>query len=67
LLVPGASSIASINGVEAWRFVSDAINMAAMNQDPDAAYNTMFYTPGLNAVGAGKGYFGSGGRIRCVH
>jgi hypothetical protein len=37
--------------------VADFAYTAAFNQDPDAAYNTMFYEKAFEAGGVGKGYF----------
>jgi hypothetical protein len=59
-----ASVVTQINGVEASKYVEDTIYRATWNQDPDAAYNSMFFQKSFVAAGAGKGFFGSNGRIR---
>ncbi len=56
-----------INGIDAAKYVEDTINVAGFNQDKDAAYNTMFYTPTSLAALGSKGYFANAGRIRYIY
>ncbi|CAK7229666.1 hypothetical protein SBRCBS47491_007328 [Sporothrix bragantina] len=59
-----ASAVVLINGVDAVTYIEDTIFTASFNQDPDAAYNSMFYSKAVFGAGEGKGYFSGGGRIR---
>ncbi|KAL6890460.1 hypothetical protein GGI43DRAFT_430616 [Trichoderma evansii] len=63
-----APIITKINGIEASKFVLDTITTASLNQDGDAAYNSMFYSKAFAAANDGsEGYFSSGGRIRYIY
>lgn len=59
-----ASAVVLINGIDAATYIEDTIYTASFNQDPDAAYNTMFFSKAVFGAGEGSGYFSSGGRIR---
>jgi hypothetical protein len=62
-----ASVVTLINGVDAVTYVEDVIFKASYNQDPDAAYNTMFYEKALVAASSTQGYFSGGGRVRYIY
>lgn len=63
-----APIITKINGIETSKFVLDTITTASLNQDGDAAYNSMFYSKAFTAANAGtEGYFTGGGRIRYIY
>ncbi|KAH9994740.1 hypothetical protein F4779DRAFT_623310 [Xylariaceae sp. FL0662B] len=65
---PGtASAVKLINDIDAATFVTDWINQAAGNQDPDAAYNSMFFEKAFLAENANLGYFQTGGRVRYIY
>jgi hypothetical protein len=53
-----------INGIDASTYVADYVYTASFNQDPDAAYNTMFFEKAFFGGGDGQGYFSGGGRVR---
>ncbi|CAK7227183.1 hypothetical protein SCUCBS95973_006457 [Sporothrix curviconia] len=59
-----ASAVVQINGVDAATYIENTIFTASFNQDPDAAYNSMFYAKAVFGAGEGSGYFSGGGRIR---
>jgi hypothetical protein len=59
-----ASTVSLINGVDASTYVADYVYTASFNQDPDAAYNTMFFEKAFLGGGDGQGYFSGGGRVR---
>ncbi len=59
-----ASVITQINGIDAATYVADFAYTASLNQDADAAYNTMFYEKAFAAGATSKGYFSGGGRMR---
>jgi hypothetical protein len=62
---PSTASIVSlINGIDASTYVADYVYTASFNQDPDAAYNTMFFEKAFFGGGDGQGYFSGGGRVR---
>ena len=61
-----ASVVTKINGVDAATYVGNWIYQASLNQDADAAYNSMFFKKAFNASGIGDGYFSSGGRARYI-
>jgi len=61
-----ASVVTKINGVDAATYVGNWIYQASLNQDADAAYNSMFFKKAFNASGVGDGYFSSGGRARYI-
>jgi hypothetical protein len=58
--------VTKINGVDAVTYVRNWIYQALLNQDADAAYNSMFFKKAFNASGIGDGYFSSGGRARYI-
>ncbi|KAK0620429.1 hypothetical protein B0T14DRAFT_521409 [Immersiella caudata] len=62
-----ASAVKLINGVDAATYIADTIFTATYNQDPDAAYNTMFYSKTMAALTGGNGFFSGGGRIRYLY
>jgi len=62
-----ASEVTHINGVAAAKYLQDAVFKVTYNQDPDAAYNSLFYEKAFVAAGIGKGFFGASGRIRYVY
>ncbi|RDL35438.1 ClpP [Venustampulla echinocandica] len=60
-----ASAVTEIDGIDAATYVGDFAYESTFNQDVDAAYNTMFFTPQSVAGLASKsGYFAGGGRSR---
>jgi hypothetical protein len=59
-----ASAIVQINGIEAAKFVADLVFTASSSQDPDAGYNTMFYSNAQFAASGSYGLFETGGRLR---
>ena len=62
-----ASEVTHINGIAATKYLQDAVFKVTYNQDPDAAYNSMFYEKAFVASGSGTGFFKAGGRIRYVY
>ncbi|KAK4161565.1 hypothetical protein QBC43DRAFT_357679 [Cladorrhinum sp. PSN259] len=62
-----ASIVQLINGVDAATYIKEHIYKATYNQDPDAAYNSMFYSKASVAAGSPLGYFAAGGRIRYIY
>ncbi|KAI9050240.1 hypothetical protein LZ554_006377 [Drepanopeziza brunnea f. sp. 'monogermtubi'] len=62
-----ASVVSKINGVEASKYVADTIFASTLHQDPDAAYNSMFFEKAFVAVDSGTGYFAGGGRTRYTY
>ncbi|KAG6003744.1 hypothetical protein E4U21_001747 [Claviceps maximensis] len=56
-----APAITKINGIDAAKFIEDTVNSASFLQDPDAAYNTMFWSKSTLA-NKGVGNFVAGGR-----
>lgn len=59
-----ASPVVLINGIDAATYIENTVYTASFNQDPDAAYNSMFFTKAVFGAGEGSGYFSGGGRIR---
>lgn len=60
-----ASAVTQIDGIDAATYVWDFARNFTFNQDADAAYNSMFYSPQSTAGLASKsGYFSGGGRGR---
>ncbi|KAG5932947.1 hypothetical protein E4U53_001148 [Claviceps sorghi] len=57
-----AQTVTKINNIDAAKFLEDTVNSASYLQDPDAAYNTMFWSK-ATAAASGSGNFVSGGRI----
>ena len=62
-----ASAVVLINGEDAATYIENTIFSASFNQDPDAAYNSMFFAKAVYGAGEGSGYFASGGRIRFIY
>ena len=62
-----ASVVKLINGIDAATYVTDLIMPVTYNQDPDAAYNSMFYQLASFAVEGGEGYFKASGRSRFIY
>ncbi|KAI1006120.1 hypothetical protein K3495_g2105 [Podosphaera aphanis] len=62
-----ASVVTRINDVDAAAYISNFSDLATFNQDPDAAYNAMFYEKASAAAGGLKGFFSSGGRLRYIY
>ncbi|KAK0643702.1 hypothetical protein B0T16DRAFT_512983 [Cercophora newfieldiana] len=62
-----ASTVKLINGIDAATYVADTIYRATYNQDPDAAYNSMFYSKAMAVVTGARGFFSEGGRIRYIY
>ncbi|KAK3943291.1 hypothetical protein QBC46DRAFT_307694 [Diplogelasinospora grovesii] len=63
-----ASVVKLINGIDAATYISDEINAVSYNQDPDAAYNSMFYEKASFAAYGSMGDFASNtGRNRFVY
>ncbi|KAI1845026.1 hypothetical protein JX266_008819 [Neoarthrinium moseri] len=61
-----ASVVKLINGVDAATFLGDWIFKMSSNQEPDSAYNSLFFSKAYNQSG-NQGYFKSGGRPRYVY
>jgi hypothetical protein len=59
---PDAPVVKLINGIDAATFVQNLANSAGGSQDPDASYNTMFFSRSLFAAGSEEGLFHLGGR-----
>lgn len=59
-----ASAVVLINGIDAATYIENTIFTASFNQDPDAAYNSMFFAKAVFGAAEGSGYFSGGGRIR---
>ncbi|KAI1176459.1 hypothetical protein F4777DRAFT_587885 [Nemania sp. FL0916] len=62
-----ASVVTKINGEDAEKFLSEWVFAVTSNQDPDAAYNSLFYEKSYAAELASNGYFQNGGRTRYVY
>ncbi|KAK4215348.1 hypothetical protein QBC37DRAFT_270465, partial [Rhypophila decipiens] len=62
-----ASIVKLINGVDAATYIGNTINAAGWNQEPDAAYNSMFYSLANVVTLSSPGYFARGGRIRYIY
>jgi Peptidase family S41 len=61
--------VALINGVDACEYIEKFSRQAAPLQDPDAAYNLMFFEKAfaVENVGRGLGSFTGGGRFRYIY
>ncbi|KAM0273548.1 hypothetical protein ACHAQH_008274 [Verticillium albo-atrum] len=62
-----ASEVTHINGQDAVEYLEDIIYQATWSRDPDAAYNSMFYSSAYSAAGLGSGYFQGRGRLRYIY
>ncbi|EFX03689.1 peptidase s41 family protein [Grosmannia clavigera kw1407] len=62
-----ASTVTHINGIDAAKYVEDTIFTASFNQDPDAAYNSMFFSKASSGASDGSGFFSGSGRIRYIY
>ncbi|KAM7207189.1 hypothetical protein V8F20_002455 [Naviculisporaceae sp. PSN 640] len=62
-----ASIVKLINGIDAATYISNIVNAAGWNQDPDAAYNSMFFSLANVLTLDSPGYFARGGRIRYIY
>lgn len=62
-----ASIVKQINGIDAVKYIEDAIFAASFNQDPDAAYNTMFFEKAQYGARSTFGYFSGAGRIQYIY
>ncbi|RWA10105.1 hypothetical protein EKO27_g5005 [Xylaria grammica] len=63
---PGEESsyVTEINGVDAATFIEERVTDSSNTQDPDAGYNTMFFSQANKAGLQANGYFEGGGRER---
>ncbi|KAI0532324.1 hypothetical protein GGR58DRAFT_523341 [Xylaria digitata] len=59
-----SSHIIEINGVDAATFIEERVSDSSNAQDPDAGYNTMFFSQANKAGLQANGYFEGGGRER---
>ncbi|KAI1305450.1 hypothetical protein F5Y03DRAFT_406358 [Xylaria venustula] len=59
-----SSSVVEINGVDAATFIERRVADSSNTQDPDAGYNTMFFSQANRAGLQSTGYFEGGGRER---
>lgn len=59
--------VEEINCVKASTYIERTIDKAAFVQDPDAAYNTMFFSQGLNAALGSNGFFVEGGGVEFIY
>ncbi|KAI0182640.1 hypothetical protein EV127DRAFT_491815, partial [Xylaria flabelliformis] len=59
-----SSHIVKINGVDAAIFIEGRVTESSNAQDPDAGYNTMFFSQANKAGLQANGYFEGGGRER---
>ncbi|KAI1423452.1 hypothetical protein F5Y12DRAFT_529349 [Xylaria sp. FL1777] len=57
-----SSYVVKINGVDAATFIEGRVADSSNTQDPDAGYNTMFFSQANKAGLQSSGYFGGGGR-----
>ncbi|KAK3991035.1 hypothetical protein QBC44DRAFT_357896 [Cladorrhinum sp. PSN332] len=62
-----ASILTLINGVDASAYIQKHINKVTYNQDPDAAYNSMFYSKAGIGVDSPFGFFATGGRTKYIY
>ncbi|CZR64528.1 uncharacterized protein PAC_14426 [Phialocephala subalpina] len=61
------SALATINGEVASKYIEDLSQLGALN-DPDALYNSMFFSPAFAAESAGwQGYFAGSGRFAWIY
>jgi len=61
-----SSHVVKINGMDAATFIEDRVTASSLSQDPDAGYNTMFFSLANDAGLGATGYFEGGGRERYV-
>ncbi|TGJ79338.1 hypothetical protein E0Z10_g9423 [Xylaria hypoxylon] len=59
-----SSHVVEINGVDAATFIERRVTDSSNTQDPDAGYNTMFFSQANKAGLQASGYFEGGGRER---
>ncbi|KAI1120080.1 hypothetical protein F5Y10DRAFT_259121 [Nemania abortiva] len=59
-----SSHVVKINGVDAATFIEGRVTESSNTQDPDAGYNTMFFSQANKAGLQANGYFEGGGRER---
>ncbi|KAJ8129845.1 hypothetical protein O1611_g3782 [Lasiodiplodia mahajangana] len=59
-----SSHVVKINGVDAATFIEGRVAESSNSQDPDAGYNTMFFSQANKAGLQANGYFEGGGRER---
>ncbi|KAJ3579832.1 hypothetical protein NPX13_g735 [Xylaria arbuscula] len=66
VLSPGeeSSHVIEINGIDAATFIERRVADSSNTQDPDAGYNTMFFSQANKAELQSSGYFEGGGRER---
>ncbi|TVY75827.1 Peptidase S41 family protein [Lachnellula suecica] len=61
------SALETIEGETASKYIEDFSQLGALN-DPDALYNSMFFSPGFAAESAGwQGYFAGSGRFGWIY
>ena len=61
-----SSHVVEINGMDAATFIEGRVADSSNTQDPDAGYNTMFFSQANKAELKSSGYFEGGGRERYV-
>ncbi|KAI0408309.1 hypothetical protein F4802DRAFT_549300 [Xylaria palmicola] len=59
-----SSHVVEINGIDAATFIERRVTDSSNAQDPDAGYNTMFFSQANKAGLQANGYFEGGGRER---
>ncbi|KAI0424697.1 hypothetical protein F5Y09DRAFT_130341 [Xylaria sp. FL1042] len=59
-----SSHVVEINGIDAATFIESRVADSSNAQDPDAGYNTMFFSQANKAALQSDGYFEGGGRER---
>ncbi|KAI0479854.1 hypothetical protein F4859DRAFT_503789 [Xylaria cf. heliscus] len=59
-----SSHVVKINGVDAATYIERRVTESSNTQDPDAGYNTMFFSQANKAGLQANGYFEGGGRER---
>ncbi|CRK21693.1 hypothetical protein BN1723_002808 [Verticillium longisporum] len=62
-----APIVTKINDQDPVKYLEDTIYQVTWARDPDAAYNSMFYSAAYSAAGLGSGYFAGSGRLRYVY
>lgn len=61
------SALVTIDGEDVYKFIENYSQLGAIN-DPDALYNSMFFSPGFGAASAGwQGYFAGSGRFAWIY
>lgn len=61
------SAVVTIDTEDVYKFIEDESQLGALN-DPDALYNSMFFSPGFGAASAGwQGYFAGSGRFAWIY